>query len=102
MDPIYITTAIPFVNAPPHLGHALELVQTDAIARHARARGRAVRFLTGTDEHAPKVAQAARAERDIHAEPCVCDIAMNTFSGGMFTAFATIPRTRSNSSRSSW
>ena len=61
MDPIYLTTAIPFVNAPPHLGHALELVQADAIARHARARGRAVRFLTGTDEHAPKVAQAAAA-----------------------------------------
>ena len=59
MDPLYITTAIPFVNAPPHLGHALELVQTDAIARHARARGRAVRFLTGTDEHAPKNALAA-------------------------------------------
>ena len=61
MDPIYLTTAIPFVNAPPHLGHALELVQTDALARHARARGRTVRFLTGTDEHAPKVAQAAAA-----------------------------------------
>jgi methionyl-tRNA synthetase len=59
MNPLYLTTAIPFVNAPPHLGHALELVQTDAIARHARARGREVRFLTGTDEHAPKVAQAA-------------------------------------------
>ena len=39
MDPIYLTTAIPFVNAPPHLGHALELVQADAIAR-ARARSR--------------------------------------------------------------
>jgi methionyl-tRNA synthetase len=60
-QPLYLTTAIPFVNAPPHLGHALELVQTDAIARHARHRGRAVRFLTGTDEHAPKVAQAAAA-----------------------------------------
>jgi methionyl-tRNA synthetase len=60
-DPLYLTTAIPFVNAPPHLGHALELVQTDAIARHARVRGRPVRFLTGTDEHAPKVAQAAFA-----------------------------------------
>jgi methionyl-tRNA synthetase len=59
MDPLYLTTAIPFVNAPPHLGHALELVQTDAIARHARARGRVVRFLTGTDEHAPKNALAA-------------------------------------------
>ena len=61
MDPLYLTTAIPFVNAAPHLGHALELVQADAIARHARARGRDVRFLTGTDEHAPKVAQAALA-----------------------------------------
>ena len=39
MDPLYLTTAIPFVNAAPHLGHALELVQTDAIARHARLRG---------------------------------------------------------------
>ena len=61
MDPLYLTTAIPFVNAAPHLGHALELVQTDAIARHARLRGRPVRFLTGTDEHAPKNAQAAAA-----------------------------------------
>jgi methionyl-tRNA synthetase len=56
---LYVTTAIPFVNAAPHLGHALELVQTDAIARHARARGRRVRFCTGTDEHAPKNALAA-------------------------------------------
>jgi methionyl-tRNA synthetase len=61
MNPLYLTTAIPFVNAPPHLGHALELVETDAIARHARTRGRAVRFLTGTDENAPKNARAAAA-----------------------------------------
>jgi methionyl-tRNA synthetase len=61
VNPLYITTAIPFVNAAPHLGHALELVQTDAIARHARARRRSVRFLTGTDEHAPKNALAAAA-----------------------------------------
>jgi methionyl-tRNA synthetase len=61
MNPLYLTTAIPFVNAAPHLGHALELVQTDAIARHARARRRSVRFLTGTDEHAPKNALAAAA-----------------------------------------
>ncbi len=59
MDPLYLTTAIPFVNAAPHLGHTLELVQADAIARHARLRGRPVRFLTGTDENAPKNAQAA-------------------------------------------
>ena len=36
MNPLYITTAIPYVNAAPHLGHALELVETDVLARHAR------------------------------------------------------------------
>jgi len=60
-DSLYLTTAIPFVNGAPHLGHALEYVQTDVLARHERARGRAVRFLTGTDEHAAKNVLAARA-----------------------------------------
>ena len=60
-DRLYLTTAIPFVNGSPHLGHALECVQTDVLARHARARGRSVRFLTGTDEHAAKNVQAAVA-----------------------------------------
>ena len=59
MDTLYITTAIPYVNATPHLGHALELVETDVLARHARSRGRAVRFLTGTDDHAAKNVAAA-------------------------------------------
>lgn len=57
----YVTTAIPYVNAPPHLGHALELVQADVLARHRRARGEAVRFLTGTDDNALKNVAAARA-----------------------------------------
>ena len=60
-DRLYLTTAIPFVNGAPHLGHALEYVQADVLARHARARGRPVRFLTGTDEHAAKNVQAAGA-----------------------------------------
>src|SRR5215469_10342922 len=38
-DPIYITTTIPYVNARPHVGHALELVQADVLARHYRRRG---------------------------------------------------------------
>ena len=50
----YITTAIPYVNAAPHLGFALELVQADTLARHARLRGTDVRFLTGTDDNAFK------------------------------------------------
>lgn len=57
----YITTAIPYVNAEPHLGHALELVQTDVLARHRRLRGQAVRFLTGTDDNALKNITAADA-----------------------------------------
>jgi len=61
MSSLSITTAIPYVNAPPHLGHALELVETDVLARHARARGRSVRFLTGTDDHAAKNVSAAAA-----------------------------------------
>jgi methionyl-tRNA synthetase len=61
MTSLYITTAIPYVNAAPHLGHALELVQADVLARHARLRGRPVHFLTGTDDNALKNVAAARA-----------------------------------------
>jgi methionyl-tRNA synthetase len=57
----YITTAIPYVNAAPHLGHALELVQADVLARHRRLRGQPTRFLTGTDDNALKNVAAARA-----------------------------------------
>src|SRR5437667_2679795 len=59
--PYFITTSIPYVNGRPHIGHALEFVQTDAFARYQRARGRDVRFLTGTDENALKNVQAAEA-----------------------------------------
>ncbi len=57
----YVTVAIPYVNAAPHLGHALELVQADVLARHRRLRGQRVRFLTGTDENALKNVTAAAA-----------------------------------------
>jgi methionyl-tRNA synthetase len=62
MRPYYVTTAITYPNAAPHLGHAYEYVATDAIARFKRLEGFDVRFLTGTDEHGLKVAQAAAAE----------------------------------------
>jgi methionyl-tRNA synthetase len=58
----YITTAIPYVNSKPHLGFALELVQTDVMARHWRHRGDEVRFLSGTDDNSLKNALAAEAE----------------------------------------
>ncbi len=57
----YITTAIAYPNGRPHMGHAYEAIATDAIARFKRLDGYDVRFLTGTDEHGLKIAQAARA-----------------------------------------
>jgi methionyl-tRNA synthetase len=59
-DPFYVTTAISYPNGRPHVGHAYEAIATDAIARWHRLAGREVRFLTGTDEHGLKMAQAAR------------------------------------------
>src|SRR6476646_5763568 len=59
--PYYLTTPIYYVNAAPHLGHAYTTIAADAAARHARQRGEDTFFLTGTDEHGAKVAQAAAA-----------------------------------------
>jgi len=60
MAKFYITTAIDYVNASPHLGHAYEKIVTDVIARWQRLLGNDVFFLTGTDENAQKNEQAAR------------------------------------------
>ncbi|QPQ55701.1 methionine--tRNA ligase [Allosphingosinicella flava] len=59
-DPFYITTAINYPNGRPHIGHAYEAIATDVIARFQRQMGRDVFFMTGTDEHGLKMAQAAR------------------------------------------
>jgi len=56
----YITTAIDYVNASPHLGHALEKIQADVIARYQRIKGKDVFFLTGTDENSLKNVRAAK------------------------------------------
>src|SRR3989344_3436792 len=59
--PFYISTAIDYVNAKPHLGHAYEKVCADIIARWHRLLGEDVFFVTGTDENAQKNVSAARA-----------------------------------------
>ena len=59
MSARYITTALPYVNADPHLGHALEFVEADFLARTLRAKGIEVFFNIGTDEHGAKIAQKA-------------------------------------------
>ncbi|MBU3706775.1 MAG: methionine--tRNA ligase [Mycobacterium sp.] len=61
-QPFYVTTAIAYPNGAPHVGHAYEYVATDAIARFKRLDAFDVWFLTGTDEHGLKMAQAAAAE----------------------------------------
>ena len=61
MTATYITTTIPYVNARPHIGHALELVQADVLARYHRGRGDAVRFQAGTDDNSLKNVLAAGA-----------------------------------------
>lgn len=60
--PFYVTTAISYPNGAPHIGHAYEMIATDAIARWKRLEGREVYFLTGTDEHGIKMVQTAAKE----------------------------------------
>lgn len=55
----YITTTLPYVNDKPHIGHALEFVEADTLARYWRLMGHEVFFNTGTDEHGQKIAQKA-------------------------------------------
>ena len=58
----YLTTAISYPNGAPHIGHAYELIASDAIARFKRLDGFDVFFLTGTDEHGQKMLQTAQKE----------------------------------------
>lgn len=57
--PFYITTTLPYVNANPHIGFALELVRVDVVARYKKLMGYDVFFNTGTDEHGQKIYEKA-------------------------------------------
>lgn len=59
MGKYYVTTSIPYVNGEPHIGHALEFVMADVLARYARQQGSETIFSTGTDEHGGKIAEKA-------------------------------------------
>lgn len=66
MAKFYITTAIPYANADPHIGHALEGLYCDVMARYQRLVGKDVYFLTGTDEHGQKMLKTAKEQsRDV-------------------------------------
>jgi len=58
----YITTSIPYANAAPHVGHVLDPLIADALARYNRIKGCEVRFLVGTDEHGAKIVRKAEEE----------------------------------------
>ena len=60
--PFYITTTLPYVNADPHVGFAMELIRADVIARYKKSLGHDVFFNTGTDEHGQKLLTAAKEE----------------------------------------
>ena len=66
----YLTAAIPYVNAKPHLGHAQEFVEGDTIARHKRQRGFEARYISGADENSLKNVQAAEKEGITPRELC--------------------------------
>jgi len=60
--PFFVTTAIDYTNAAPHIGHAYEKILADVIARYRRLKGEEVFFLTGVDQHGQKVQQTAQKE----------------------------------------
>ncbi len=59
MTKFYVATAIPYVNAKPHIGHALDFLYADILARYHRQLGEDVKFSIGTDEHGAKIAEKA-------------------------------------------
>ena len=61
MAKIYLTTAIPYVNGAPHLGHTMDYIIADTFSRYHKLLGDEVRFQAGTDEHGNKIFQKAAA-----------------------------------------
>src|SRR3989344_1245253 len=76
-DKFYLHSAIPYVNAAPHIGHAQEFVYSDVIRRYQTLLGKKVTYLSGADENALKIVQAAeKAGMDPQA---FCDLHQQEF-----------------------
>ena len=80
MPRFYLTTAIDYANGDPHLGHALEKIGADVIARYRRQCGDDVHLLIGMDEHGQKVQQTAAKD----------DVAPQAFTDGITARFQDI------------
>ena len=74
MEKYYISTAIAYTSAKPHIGNTYEIVLADAIARYKREKGYEVYFQTGTDEHGEKI-QLKAEEKGISPQKYVDEIA---------------------------
>ncbi len=70
MKTFYITTTLPYVNAAPHIGFAMEIIRADTIARYHKLKGDEVIFNTGTDEHGQKIFLKAQQEKKSTQEYC--------------------------------
>ena len=68
MAKYYVTTTLPYVNADPHIGFAMEIIRADVLARTHRLIGDEVFFNTGTDEHGLKIYKKALEEKKIIVE----------------------------------
>ena len=75
----YITTTLPYVNADPHIGFALEIIQADVLARYHKSLGQEVFFNTGVDEHGLKIYRKAQ-ESKLDPQK-YCDIYAQKFDG---------------------
>ena len=75
--PFFLTTTLPYINAPLHMGHALEFIRADTIARYKKLLGFDVYFNTGTDEHGLKIFEKAK-ENNLSAQEFV-NIGFETF-----------------------
>ncbi len=77
MTKFYLTSAIPYVNAAPHIGHAQEFVYSDTVRRYRKLKGENVTYLCGADENALKIVQAA--EKKKQDPQTFCDIHQKEF-----------------------
>ncbi len=94
MDKVYITTAIPYVNGAPHIGHAMDYCLADVCARYNRLIGHEVRFQAGTDEQGGKIFQKA-ADLNVPVEEYVAKNAegFRAFINGLEISYTDFIRT---------
>lgn len=70
MSHVFVTSSLPYVNAKPHLGFAMEIIEADTLARFFRQRAYTTHFQTGTDEHGTKIQKQAQLKKILPSDLC--------------------------------